>query len=541
MKITKSALKKLVVNEVASLKEDWWGRLGTAGQQRYVKKHGAAPKGKSVGGKKAKGKDDGGFDVGGPAHPNVPKGAKTSKQASDLTKKQSKSMTPDAPPTPGKTIKYSNPQKASIKINNEIGKGLDKMVKTDPLFKGLQVFSDHGVDGGEVNSLVGSDEDPDNQLGVFSYPGKDGSVKYSVELGQGSSPIWFDSKEEQDVAVKKLLSDKKVRNSMNGEGDTLYDLQDHGNSILAGKEKPSNIPDSEWEKMDADEREYHTSGQYDKDAERDDTGKDDKPYTDDDEDHGGEPEKSAYDQMGHEATELKNTMDSTEEGYNQQYIPILKNLTKKMKKGTYDRDKAAKLFMYYVDNGAKRYVKDYGGTVRDQFPKDVRMQAAKAYVEDFEDEYENKNWDFMKDHKAVDVKGTGITEMIREELTSLTEKIADSFDYSEEMAHILKKKNPRIRTQKTTWHWDYETQTGSWSWWTKDYPDLELYATYGWEGFEGIPIEIAGEPVARIRVKSSGLPKRDIILYLKEMNKFLKRFESNKKYMKYVDVGTGRY
>ena len=53
------------------------------------------------------------------------------------------------------------------------------------------------------------------------------------------------------------------------------------------KGKPDSISASDWKKMDADEREYHTSGQYDKDAERDDTGKDDEPYTDDDENHGG--------------------------------------------------------------------------------------------------------------------------------------------------------------------------------------------------------------------------------------------------------------
>ena len=74
-----------------------------------------------------------------------------------------------------------------------------------------------------------------------------------------------------------------------------------------------------------------------------------------------EPEQSAYDKMGPEARELKNTMDSTEEGYKQQYIPILKNLSKKMKKGTYDKEKAVKLMMYYVANGAKKYAKDFGG------------------------------------------------------------------------------------------------------------------------------------------------------------------------------------
>ena len=51
--------------------------------------------------------------------------------------------------------------------------------------------------------------------------------------------------------------------------------------------KPDSISASDWKKMDADEKEYHTSGQYDKDSERDDTGNDDVPYTDDDENHGG--------------------------------------------------------------------------------------------------------------------------------------------------------------------------------------------------------------------------------------------------------------
>ena len=114
-----------------------------------------------------------------------------------------------------------------------------------------------------------------------------------------------------------------------------------------------------------------------------------------------EPEQSAYDKMGSEARELKTTMDSTEEGYQQQYIPILKNLSKKMKNGTYDKEKAVKLFMYYVANGAKRYAKDFGGGGATGpsvggFDKKTREEAARAYVEDFEDDWDNKNWDFME-------------------------------------------------------------------------------------------------------------------------------------------------
>ena len=114
-----------------------------------------------------------------------------------------------------------------------------------------------------------------------------------------------------------------------------------------------------------------------------------------------EPEQSAYDKMGPEARELKLTMDSSEEGYKQQYIPILKNLSRKMKKGTYDKEKAVKLMMYYVSNGAKRYEKDFGGGGATGpsvggFDKKTREEAARAYVEDFEDDWDNKNWDFME-------------------------------------------------------------------------------------------------------------------------------------------------
>ena len=42
--------------------------------------------------------------------------------------------------------------------------------------------------------------------------------------------------------------------------------------------------------MSDDEKEYHKSGQFAKDSERDDTGKDDVPYTDDDDGGGWEDE-----------------------------------------------------------------------------------------------------------------------------------------------------------------------------------------------------------------------------------------------------------
>ena len=136
-----------------------------------------------------------------------------------------------------------------------------------------------------------------------------------------------------------------------------------------------------------------------------------------------EPEQSAYDKMGPEARELKLTMDSSEEGYKQQYIPILKNLSRKMKKGTYDKEKAVKLMMYYVSNGAKRYEKDFGGGGATGpsvggFDKKTREEAARAYVEDFEDDWDNKNWDFMESivKKSKTAKEFGESKMKLESL-----------------------------------------------------------------------------------------------------------------------------
>lgn len=46
--------------------------------------------------------------------------------------------------------------------------------------------------------------------------------------------------------------------------------------------------------------------------------------------------------------------------YRSQTNPILINLTKKFKKGTFDLNKASKLFRYLIDSGMKKYHKEYG-------------------------------------------------------------------------------------------------------------------------------------------------------------------------------------
>ncbi len=100
--------------------------------------------------------------------------------------------------------------------------------------------------------------------------------------------------------------------------------------------------------------------------------------------------------ISEEMEELKLYIDNDSSIYRQRYMPILKNLSKKKKKGNYRKGLASKAFMYMIDDGAKRYVRSYGGNHLDVFPKRQRKQLAKDYVEEFEQIYKNQEYDFMR-------------------------------------------------------------------------------------------------------------------------------------------------
>ena len=133
---------------------------------------------------------------------------------------------------------------ASEKENEKLEKELQDIAKD----KGLTVGSEEANYGGEIHSLVGKEDDPDNTLGFHAAPNfdDDGNMtdvpQYAIELGMGSSPMYFGSKEEADAALKKIVDDEKIRKAMDGEGDeTLYDLGDHAKSILKGKDETITI------------------------------------------------------------------------------------------------------------------------------------------------------------------------------------------------------------------------------------------------------------------------------------------------------------
>ena len=130
---------------------------------------------------------------------------------------------------------------ASEKENEKLEKELQNIAKD----KGLTVGSEEANYGGEIHSLVGKDDDPDNTLGFHAAPNfdDDGNMtdepQYAIELGMGSSPMYFGRKEEADAALEKIVDDERIRKAMDGEGgETLFDLGDHAKSILKGKAEP---------------------------------------------------------------------------------------------------------------------------------------------------------------------------------------------------------------------------------------------------------------------------------------------------------------
>lgn len=81
----------------------------------------------------------------------------------------------------------------------------------------------------------------------------------------------------------------------------------------------------------------------------------------------------------HEYRELQLYIDNDYELYRQRQS-IEENLRKKAAKGRYDHKKAPKLWQYMVDAGARKYVKDFGGSVRTMFPKKLREKLAADYA-----------------------------------------------------------------------------------------------------------------------------------------------------------------
>ncbi len=85
-------------------------------------------------------------------------------------------------------------------------------------------------------------------------------------------------------------------------------------------------------------------------------------------------------------TELRLYMEN-ESSLHNQFMSIIKNIQRKMKSGRYDPKLAPKLWMYWVDEGARKYLKEFGGPgdMKMMFPKPLREALAKEFAEQYED------------------------------------------------------------------------------------------------------------------------------------------------------------
>ena len=88
-----------------------------------------------------------------------------------------------------------------------------------------------------------------------------------------------------------------------------------------------------------------------------------------------------------------------EELYRQQFMPKIINLKRKMKKGIYNDELAIKLWMYLVDNAARKYVQEFGTPdqdVKDMFPKETRLKVAQVMADREKENIEQGEYDVVK-------------------------------------------------------------------------------------------------------------------------------------------------
>jgi hypothetical protein len=87
----------------------------------------------------------------------------------------------------------------------------------------------------------------------------------------------------------------------------------------------------------------------------------------------------------HMVSELKLYIENDADLYRQRLVPIVKNIQKKMKSGKYDHKKAPKMWMYLVNDGVKKYVKEFPGV---KFSKQEKEAVAQEFADEYKDEIE---------------------------------------------------------------------------------------------------------------------------------------------------------
>jgi hypothetical protein len=96
------------------------------------------------------------------------------------------------------------------------------------------------------------------------------------------------------------------------------------------------------------------------------------------------PAKKAPPIDQHAVREL-NLYAENDYGLYQRQLAIDRNQKRHWDKGRWTLEKSTKGYMHLADEAARKYVREFGGTVRSVFPKPVREAVAKIYAKDFQD------------------------------------------------------------------------------------------------------------------------------------------------------------
>jgi len=113
------------------------------------------------------------------------------------------------------------------------------------------------------------------------------------------------------------------------------------------------------------------------------------------------------------AHELELYIDNDADLYRQQGEPILRNLANKAAQGKYDHAKAVKLYMYLMDNGAKKYAKEFASPSEWNriFSVPTRKHVAEIFAHNFETEYKYGNYDNFLTKVSAKKKGGGASNL----------------------------------------------------------------------------------------------------------------------------------
>lgn len=103
--------------------------------------------------------------------------------------------------------------------------------------------------------------------------------------------------------------------------------------------------------------------------------------------------------------------------YKRNISMVLKNLSKKIQKGTYDRKKALKLWGYSAEWGAQKYARDFGGTWHQMFNKSTRTLVAKELQDYYQESLEQMNLSRLK--KMRNPRSRFTSRMLQEEIDDL--------------------------------------------------------------------------------------------------------------------------